>query len=108
MPAGFVGLPAKMGGCGFRVVRRACLIAGLFSMSLVVCSQADTTPSAQTSASGVPELPPDKAQADFDFMIRALAEAHPALNRYSPKTELDREFAAERVKLDHSMTKLEL
>ena len=47
------------------------------------------------------------AQADFDLMRRALEEAHSGLYRYSPKSEMDRMFAANRSRLNRPMTRTE-
>src|SRR5215510_9355589 len=48
-----------------------------------------------------------ETQADFDLMRKALEEAHTGLYRYMSKPEMDRVFTAQRVKLDHPMSKTE-
>jgi hypothetical protein len=52
-------------------------------------------------------LTPTAAQADFDLMRKALEEAHTGLYRYTTKAEMDRVFAAQRAKLNRSLTKFE-
>ena len=52
------------------------------------------------------QLSPVQMQADFDFMRKALEEAHPGLYRYTPKAEMDRVFTAQRAKLDRPMSKM--
>jgi Peptidase family S41 len=54
-----------------------------------------------------PQLSPAQMQADFDFLRKALEEAHPGLYRYTPKAEMDRVFTAQRAKLDRAMSKME-
>lgn len=46
-------------------------------------------------------------QADFDLMRKALEEAHTGLYRYVSKPEMDRVFAAQRLKLDRPMARSE-
>src|SRR5262249_60643554 len=53
------------------------------------------------------KLSPAQSQADFDMMRKALEEAHTGLYRYMSKPEMDRVFTAQRVKLDHPMSKTE-
>ena len=53
------------------------------------------------------QLSPAQSQADFDMMRKALEEAHTGLYRYMSKPEMDRVFTAQRVKLDHLMSKTE-
>src|SRR5215475_9816645 len=53
------------------------------------------------------QLSPVRTQADFDLMRKALEEAHTGLYRYMSKPEMDRVFTAQRVKLDHLMSKTE-
>jgi hypothetical protein len=88
------------------VIGRISVIVGIAWFSLVPNCDGEATPKGETSAAGS-GLSPEQAQADFDFMLRVLDEAHPGLNRYSTKRELDAKFAAERVKLEHPMTKSE-
>src|SRR5262245_4962891 len=52
-------------------------------------------------------LTPDETQADFDLMRKALEEAHTGLYRYSTKSQMDRMFDAQRVKLNRPMTNVE-
>ena len=50
---------------------------------------------------------PAQLQQDFDVLRRALEEAHGGLYRYTPKTELDKTFAASRARLNRPMSPLE-
>ena len=45
-----------------------------------------------------------QAQADFDVLHRALAEAHGGYARYAPRAEVDRRFALHRQRLSRDMT----
>jgi len=78
------------GAAGFRI--------GQIATGDIVAAQ---TPAVTT------ELTPEKAQADFDLMRRALEEAHTGLYRYSTKAEMDRTFASQRAKLSRPITKLQ-
>ena len=78
------------GAAGFRI--------GQIATADIVAAQ---TPAVTT------ELTPEKAQADFDLMRRALEEAHTGLYRYSTKAEMDRTFASQRAKLSRPITKLQ-
>ena len=99
--------PSLLGGrCLLRFLCRAGLIAALILTPSVSCHSADGVAAVPT-ASATPELSAADAQSDFDFMLQALEEAHPGLYRYTAKADLDREFSAQRTKLNRPMTKVE-
>src|ERR1700722_10900612 len=52
-------------------------------------------------------LSPVETQGDFDFMRAALEEGHAGLYRYTPKTEMDAVFDAQRALLIRPMTRIE-
>ena len=101
-----IGPSLLAGRCLLRSLSRAGLIAALILTPSVSCHSADGV-SAVPTASATPELSAADAQSDFDFMLQALEEAHPGLYRYTAKADLDREFSAQRAKLNRPMTNVE-
>lgn len=82
------------------------LTPAIAAISLFPIRAAENISAGQTAVTTV-GLSPDEAQADFDFMLRVLEEAHPGLYRYSTKAQLDGGFADQRAKLGHPMVKAE-
>ncbi len=67
---------------------------------------ATKTEQANTSVSSV-TLDSQQATADFDLLRGSLQEAHPGLYRYTSRAVIDRMFARERKKLNHTVTRIE-
>jgi len=65
---------------------------------------AQSTP--QGAARPSPALTIRQTQEDFDLLRQAIEEAHGGLDRFVPRVELDRRFAAHRARLNHPMNTL--
>jgi hypothetical protein len=101
----FTNLSSSLGGL-LKSFCRAGLWVAIVAIAILPCKSSDNL-SAVGTVPAKAGLSPTDAQADFDFMREALEEAHPGMYRFSTKTKLDREFAAQREKLSRPVTKRE-
>lgn len=85
---------------------RAGLKAAVVAFPLLPCKSAENLSAVQAAPAAAP-LSASDAQADFDFMRKALEEAHTGLYRFSAKTDLDRAFDRQRTKLSRPMARME-
>src|SRR5688572_19479440 len=84
---------------------RAGLKMAVVAFPLLPCTSAENLSAVPTAHAAAP-LSASDAQADFDFMRKALEEAHTGLYRFSAKPDLDRAFDAQRTKLSRPMARM--
>jgi hypothetical protein len=78
----------------FKWMARICFV-GAFVFSAFT----ESLPVAASETAETRELSLNQAQEDFDLMRSVLEEAHPGLNRYTPKSEMDRVIERQRARL---------